>query len=93
MKLYKLEGFKKSNTKNKMYDAILINRMTNKKRHIPFGDKRYENYSDKTGLNLYPNLIHGDNKRLKAYKSRHQGFIKKGFYSPAYFSMRYLWSR
>ena len=52
-KQYKLLGFEKSNTKNKMYDAILHNKLHGKIKKVPFGDNRYENYRDKTKLNLY----------------------------------------
>ena len=86
---YKLIGFEKSKTKNKMYDAILLK--GNKKYKVPFGDKRYQNFRDITGLNLYPHLIHDDNKRRKNYRTRHKHFLKKGYYSPGYFSYYYLW--
>lgn len=88
---YKLWGYKKSNTKNKMYDAILINKKTGKTVNIPFGDKRYENYRDMTGLDLYPQLIHNDKERRRLYRLRHQKDIKKGFYSPGWFSYFILW--
>ena len=90
MKNYKLMGFKKSETKNKMYDAILLDNYGTFVR-VPFGDKRFENYQDKTKLNLHPHLIHGDKERRKRYQSRHKVFLKKGYYSPSYFSFYYLW--
>ena len=64
MKNHKLIGFKASETKNKMYDAMLLSNTGNLIK-VPFGDKRYENYQDKTKLNLYPHLIHGDKERRK----------------------------
>ena len=90
MKNYQLIGFKSSETKNKMYDAILLDN-NGKVIRIPFGDNRYQNYQDKTKLNLYPHLIHGDKERRKRYKHRHKVFLKKGYYSPSYFSFYYLW--
>ena len=48
-KLYKLLEYRRSKTKNKMYDAILQGK--SKTYIVPFGDKRYENYQDLTGLN------------------------------------------
>jgi len=90
MKNHRLLGFEASETKNKMYDAILISN-TGQLIKVPFGDKRFENYQDKTKLNLYPYLIHGDKKRRKRYQSRHKVFLKKGYYSPSYFSYYYLW--
>ena len=90
MKTHKLLGFLPSETKNKMHDAILMSD-DNKFINIPFGDKRFENYQDKTKLNLYPHLIHGDKEGRKRYHSRHKVFLKPGYYSPSYFSFYYLW--
>ena len=92
MSEYKLVQFVKSNTDGKMYDAILEKRndRTQRKR-VPFGDDKMENYKDSTGLNAYPNLIHGDEKRRDSYHARHKGFVKPGFFSPGYFSLKYLW--
>ena len=58
---------------------------------VPFGDKRFENYWDLTGLNLYPQLNHGDKERRKRYRKRHKVYLKKGYYSPGFFSYYYLW--
>ena len=75
-----------------MYDAVLQSEKDkNQYIYIPFGDKRYENYWDLTGLNMYPHLIHGDKSRRKKYRSRHKVYLKKGYYSPGYFSFNYLW--
>ena len=83
-------GFEKSNRKHKMYNAVLLSK--NGSYHIvPFGDKRFENFRDKTGLNLYPHLIHDDKKRRRNYRKRHQVYLKDGYYSPGYFSFHYLW--
>lgn len=93
MKQWDLLGFRKSSRKGKMYDAILINKKdTTKKKYVPFGSNKHQNFSDRTGRNLYPKLIHGDQERRKRYIARHKGFVRKGFYSPGYFSMVYLWS-
>jgi hypothetical protein len=88
---YDLVGYRKSTRSKKKYDAILKNKITKRLKHIPFGDNRYEMYQDKTGLNVYPKLIHGDEKRRKSYRSRHAKDIKEGYYSPGYFSMNILW--
>ena len=85
-----LVGFKKSKTRGKMYDAILKNN-NNKTVRLPFGSTFYNNYRDITGLNLYPNLIHGDKNRRRLYKARHKVYLKDGYYSPGYFSYYYLW--
>lgn len=87
---YKLIGFEKSNTKNKMYDAILKNKNNNRMKKIPFGDQRYENFRDITGLNLYPHLIHNDESRRILYRKRHDK-NKNNKYSSGYFSYYYLW--
>jgi len=87
---YTLQGFRKSQSKNKMYDAILKNKRTGRTKHIPFGDSKMQNYRDITGLDAYPNLIHGDKARRKRFRSRHAKNAKYK-YSSAYFSYKYLW--
>ena len=88
---YGLIGFEKSNRKNKKYNAILINYNTKQKKIIPFGDLRYQQYKDRTYLNLYSHLNHNDRDRRKLYILRHKKDIKNGFWSAGYFSMFYLW--
>ena len=88
---YDLIGFEKSTRPGKMYAAIIEHNKNKKRVKIHFGDSKMQNYTDKTGLDAYPNLIHGDKKRRDRYISRHSGFIRKGYYSPGYYSMEYLW--
>ena len=88
---FKLIGYRKSKTKHKMYDAILEDKLTKKLHTVQFGDKRYQNYHDKTKLNLYPQLLHGDNKRRTLYRKRHLKDLRDGYYSPGYFSYHILW--
>jgi hypothetical protein len=88
---YKLNGFEKSKKKSKMYDAILQNKDTKKIKKVSFGDPVYQNFGDKTGLNAYPHLIHGDDVRRKSYKARHVGYLREGYYSPSFFSYTLLW--
>ena len=89
---YKLVRFVKSDAAGKMYSAILEKRDDRtKKIRVNFGDNKMMNYQDNTGLNMYNGLIHGDQKRRESYIARHKGFLKEGFFSPGYFSMRYLW--
>ena len=90
-KEWKLLKFEKAKRSGKMYSAVLENRKTKKKRTMHFGDNKMMNYQDKTGLNLYPHLIHSDKERRKRFHSRHRGFVKEGYYSPSYFSLTYLW--
>lgn len=90
-KKYRFIEFEKSPLKNKKYRAILQDKKNKKYVNVDFGDKLYENYHDKTGLNLYSKLLHGDKKRRKSYRARHKVYLKDGFYSPGYFSFYYLW--
>ncbi len=88
---YRLKCFEKAKQKHKMYNAVLVNKKTKREKRIPFGSTLYENFRDITGLDLYPDLIHGDLKRRKAYHARHKKDIKDGYFSAGYFSMKYLW--
>lgn len=82
--------FERSKTKNKKYDAILQDKKTKRTQRVPFGDKRYEQYRDSTGLKLYTRLDHGDEKRRKAYKARHEKTRHKKF-SSSWFADNFLW--
>jgi hypothetical protein len=88
---YKVLGYRKSKTKYKKYDAILQHSKEGKTYIVPFGDNRYENYHDLTGINLYEDLIHGDKNRRKWYRTRHKKDLKPNYYSPGYFSYFLLW--
>ena len=74
----------KSKVKKKKYAAILPNG-----KRVNFGDKRYQQYEDKTNLKLYSNLDHHDKERRKRYYERHNKDYPK--YSADYFSKVYLW--
>jgi hypothetical protein len=89
--LYKLEGYRKSNNKKKKYDAILFNKLTGRRTHVPFGASDYEHYRDTTGLGLWSHKDHLDENRRRSYKSRHKGYLREGYYSPSYFSFNVLW--
>jgi hypothetical protein len=60
-----------TSTKNKKYDAVLRNKKTNKEKKISFGDLRYQQFKDRTGLNLYSHLDHNDPQRRRSYSMRH----------------------
>lgn len=80
--------------KNDIYKDEKTGKMVRKPKgqiYLPFGSSEHENYQDKTGLNLYPHLIHGDEKRRKAYRARAKGKLKPGYWSPSYMSFHYLW--
>ena len=88
---YKLLGYRKSTTKYKKYDGMLQNRKTKKIINVPFGDVRYSNFHDLTGLNLYKNLLHKDIKRRRLFRSRMKHNLNSGYYSPSWFSYFILW--
>jgi len=88
---YDLVKFRRSQTKNKKYDAIIQNKRNDKKFVIPFGDVRYSQYNDSTGLGLYTEKNHNDKARRALYHARHSVFYDPKFYTPAYFSWKYLW--
>jgi hypothetical protein len=88
---YKLLGFRKSTKEFKKYDAILSNRKTGKIKYMSFGDNRYDNYRDMTGLDLYPDKIHNDKKRRLLYRLRHHHNVRYGYWSPSWFSFFVLW--
>ena len=89
---YKFVKFERSLRSEKKYNAVLYNKKSKRQVRIPFGATSYEQFKDSTGLGLYTSKNHNDEKRRKSYVSRHKGFIKEGYYSAGYFSMRYLWT-
>ena len=66
------------------------NKKTGKHKIIPFGDIRYQQYKDQTGLGLYSDKDHGDPKRRQSYRKRHEG-EQNHMFSSGYFSFYYLW--
>ena len=87
----------------KKYTAIIQNKKTKKLRKIHFGDRRYEQYKDKTSLKLYKSKDHNTTKRKQNYYSRHSGTKKRksgikkemkknrGYYTAKLLSHIYLW--
>jgi hypothetical protein len=94
---YDFSHFEPSRRLNKKYNAVIQNKQTGRVVKIPFGDSRYEQYKDSTGLGLWSHKDHGDRVRRRAYESRHgqwdasDGGDNTYYFSPAYFSWRYLW--
>lgn len=88
---YTFIQFQKSGRSDKKYEAVLQNKKTARIVYIHFGAINYENYGDKTGLNLYPHLIHGDKERRRLFRLRMKHNLKVGYYSPAFFAYYYLW--
>lgn len=91
MKDYKFVKFQKSNTKGKKYDAIIKNKNTGRIATLAFGDEKYQQYKDSTGLGLYSHKDHDDKMRRALYRKRHEVYLKPDMYSPSYFSWRFLW--
>jgi hypothetical protein len=87
---YRLLGFKRSQARNKKYDAILQNKITGRIRRVPFGQLGYEHYRDSTGLGLYSHLDHNDPARRRNYLGRHRK-DKDSLFSSGYFAAKYLW--
>ena len=87
----------------KKYTAFVKNKKTKKVRRIHFGDRRYQQYKDRTGVGLYSHKNHGTRKRMQNYFSRHSGTKKrgkaikkekekeKGHYNAKILSHKYLW--
>jgi glutaredoxin len=57
----------------KKYTAYIKNKKTKKTRKIHFGDRRYQQYKDRTPLKLYKHKNHGSRKRMRNYFNRHSG--------------------
>ena len=92
---YSFVRYEKSTKAGKMYTAILKNKQTDREVKLHFGDNKLGNYQDKTGLNAYPKLVHGDKQRRRNFRSR---FSKlKGqqdwtrFWTPLSLSWSKLW--
>ena len=62
----------------KKYTAEIKDKKTKKTRKIHFGDRRYQQYKDRTKLKLYSKKNHGTRKRMQNYFSRHSGTKKRG---------------
>jgi hypothetical protein len=87
----------------KKYTAFVKNKKTKKVRRIHFGDRRYQQYKDRTKLKLYKHKNHGTRKRMQNYFNRHSGTKKRGeaikkeerrsngYYNAKILSHKYLW--
>ena len=62
----------------KKYTAFIKNNKTKKIRKIHFGDRRYQQYKDRTPLKLYKHKNHTTRKRMQNYFNRHSGTKKRG---------------
>jgi len=91
MKEYKFIDFYKSMKKDKKYYALLENKKNKSRVKVHFGSKAYDQYKDSTGKGFYTHKNHLDEDRKKRYIARHRGFIRKGYYSPGWLSLNFLW--
>jgi len=76
-----------SNVKNKKYSVYVKSDNKSGMKLISFGDKRYEQFTDKLGH--YKKLDHKDPKRKKAYYDRHGQTTDKD--SAKWWSHKILW--
>lgn len=83
----KLEKIIVSPVKNKKYRAII--NIDGKSTHVDFGDTRFAQYRDSTGLNVYSNMDHNDKQRRARYYARHSVTYPK--FSADWLSKKYLW--
>jgi len=87
----------------KKYTAVVRNKKTKKTRIIHFGDRRYQQFKDRTGVGLYTHKNHGTRRRMRNYFNRHSGTpnrgkaikkeirLSKGYYTAKILSHIYLW--
>lgn len=88
---YKFIKFQKSHLSGKKYDAVLMNKKTERLKLVPFGDSSMQQYKDTTGLGLYTKSNNLDKKRRDLYRKRHAGEASNK-YSSGWFSWRFLWN-
>jgi len=94
----------KSSNSSKKYMAAIQDLITGAVKVIHFGASNYEQYKDRTPLQLYAVNNHSDKKRQMNYYSRHSNGIKNrklaiaheieksnGYYNAKILSHTYLW--
>ena len=86
---YKLIKITPSKRKYKKYQALLRNVRTGRTKTVHFGDSRYQQYKDSTGIGKYSHKDHLDLARRRRYYQRHGRKAPK--WSPKWFSHKYLW--
>ena len=91
---YKFVKFEKSDRKGKKYNAVLENKETKRQVRVPFGDSNFPQYRDTTGIGAFSKSDTMDKNRKRLYRQRHskEKPLFKEFYSPGFFSWRYLWT-
>jgi hypothetical protein len=96
--LYKIFYSDKITPFPKKYSVYVLNEQKNTPKLIHFGDVRYQQYYDNTGLGLYTQLNHLDDKRRKRYlqratkiKNKYNQYTYQNPNYPNYWSVHYLW--
>lgn len=91
---YKFVKFQRSTNPKKKYDAILKNKETGREVLVRFGDKNLPQYKD-TALGLYKSKDTLDKNKRRQFRARFSATKQKqdfaNYYSPMYFSWRFLW--
>lgn len=90
---YRVVGFRRSETPRMKYDAILMRQMGQgvySTSYIPFGTLGDSHYDDKTGLGLYSDTDHHDEKKRQRFIQRRAGLLRPGMFSAAHFEIHYL---
>ena len=90
MTKYTLLGFNRAANQTKKYDAILQSIRTGRTRTVPFGQRGYQQYKDRIA-GYYSDFDHYDKIRRRSFLARNENNIKAGYFSPGYFSAKYLW--
>lgn len=73
----------------KKYMALVKQPDGRNPKKVYFGDSRYQQYKDSTGLGYWSHLDHNDEKRRSAYMRRHGPPDR--MYTPGWFSWNFLW--
>lgn len=92
MKEYELIKIVPSENPKKKYTATLRNKKTQKEVNINFGGIKNVNTQYYDILGHYSKYNNYSKEKRDNYYSRH-GEVKKGYYSPRYFSHVFLWPR
>ena len=90
MSEWKFKKFILSASQYKKYTAIIENK-DGKIKKINFGDNRYSQYKDTTGLGEYTYLNNNDPERRRLYHIRHDKDVRAGQYSAGFFALKFLW--
>ena len=77
-----------SKAKNKKYSVWVMK--DGKPKMLSFGDSRYNQFKDTTGIGAYSHMNNNDPERRRLYFARHGTTTDET--SPLYWSNRFLWS-